>query len=102
MRPDTRARIFFCGMSLIHQMISRAEEALLGRTLLGRTLAHDVRDPDGFVLFRKGAEIDRALLDQARERELLEEVAHAAERGTSDTELEDLLWWLKQHRERHA
>ncbi len=89
-------------MTLIHQLVTRAEEALLARTLIGRRLAHDVRDPEGFVLFAKGREIDRALLDEARERELLEEVAHAAEPATSDTELEDLLWWLKHHREQRG
>lgn len=89
-------------MTLIQQIAARAEEALLARTLIGRRLARDVRDDTGFVLFRRGEEIDRALLDRARERRLLEEVAHAAELSTSDTELEDLLWWLKHHREQRG
>jgi len=74
------------------------KEALLARTLVGRTLAGDVRGPDGIVVFAAGAEIDRDLLDRARERDLLEAVAIAAERGTSDTELEDLFLWLASRR----
>jgi hypothetical protein len=86
--------------SLLHRAFTRAEEALLGRTLVGRRLAADVRAPDGRVVFAAGAEIDRALLDRARERELLDEVARAAEPGTSDTELEDLFAWLAERRRR--
>jgi hypothetical protein len=77
------------------------KEALLARTLVGRKLAEDVRGPDGLVVFAAGAEIDRDLLDRARERELLEAVARAAERGTSDTELEDLFLWLAARRGAH-
>jgi hypothetical protein len=74
------------------------KEALLARTLVGRKLADDVRGPDGLVVFAAGAEIDRDLLDRARERDLLEPVARAAEPGTSDTELEDLFVWLASRR----
>jgi hypothetical protein len=88
--------------SPLHQLLSRAEEALLARTLVGRRLAADVRGPDGAPLFRAGREIDRELLDDAREAGVLEEVAHAAERGTSDTELEDLLFWRKHHKEQQG
>jgi len=83
-------------------MLSRAEEALLARTLLGRRLERDVRSQEGAVIYARGQEIDGPLLDDARERGLLEEVAHAAEPGTSDTELEDLLWWRKHHHEQHG
>jgi hypothetical protein len=79
-------------------ILQRAEEALLARTLVGRRLAEDVRDPAGLVVFAAGAEIDRPLLDRARERDLLEAVARAAEPGTSDTELEDLFLWLQRRR----
>lgn len=88
--------------SLLHRAWTRAEEALLARTLVGRRLAADVRGPDGLVAFAAGAEIDRDLLDRARERELLDEVARAAEPGTSDTELEDLFAWLAARRSRGA
>lgn len=84
----------------LHELLTRAEEALLARTLLGRRLAADVRSPTGHVIFPSGREIDRELLDRARDLEVMEEVAHAAERGTSDTELEDLLIWRKHHKER--
>lgn len=84
--------------SLLHRAFTRAEEALLGRTLIGRRLARDVHGRDGLVEFAAGAEIDRALLDRARERELLDEVAAAAEPGTSDTELEELFLWLAERR----
>ena len=80
--------------------MTRAEEALLSRTLAGRRLDADVRDADGLVVFASGAEIDRELLDRARERGLLEEVVRAAEPGTSDTELEDLVLWLRGRGER--
>ena len=80
--------------------MTRAEEALLSRTLAGRRLDADVRDADGLVVFASGAEIDRDLLDRARERGLLEEVVRAAEPGTSDTELEDLVLWLRGRGER--
>jgi hypothetical protein len=80
--------------------MTRAEEALLSRTLAGRRLDADVRDADGLVVFASGAEIDRDLLDRARERGLLEEVVRAAEPGTSDTELEDLVLWLRGRAER--
>lgn len=86
--------------SALHRAFTRAEEALLARTLVGRRLASDVRGPDGLVAFAAGAEIDRELLDRARERELLDEVARAAEPGTSDTELEDLFSWLAERRRR--
>lgn len=86
--------------SLLGRILSAAEEALLARTLTGRKLADPVRDVDGVVVFAAGAEIDRALLDRARERGLLEEVARAAEPGTSDTELEDLFTWWKDRRSR--
>jgi hypothetical protein len=79
---------------------SRAEEALLARTLVGRKLARPVTGSDGLVVFAAGAEIDRDLLDRARERDLLEAVADAAEPGTSDTELEDLFVWLAGRRDR--
>jgi hypothetical protein len=86
--------------SLLQRALSAAEEALLARTLVGRRLAADVRGPDGLVAFAAGTEIDRALLDRARERDLLEAVARAAEPGTSDTELEDLFTWLADRRGR--
>lgn len=84
--------------SLLHRAFTRAEEALLGRTLVGRRLARAVRGPGGLVAFAAGAEIDRALLDRARALELLDEVARSAEPGTSDTELEDLFLWLAERR----
>ena len=84
--------------SLLHRAFTATEEALLARTLVGRRLARDVRGGDGLIAFAAGAETDRALLDRARERELLDEVARAAEPGTSDTELEDLFLWLADHR----
>lgn len=87
------------GESRLHQLLTRAEEALLSRTLEGRRLERDVTDPSGAVVFPAGRTIDRALLDHARERGLLEEIAHAAEPGTSDSELEDWLWWRKRRRE---
>ena len=83
----------------VHQLLARAEEALLARTLLGRRLREDVAAPGGTVVFPAGREIDREILDRARELDLLEELAHAAERGTSDTALEDFLFWRKHHRE---
>lgn len=88
--------------SRLHQLLTRAEEALLARTLRGRRLERDVLGPDGAVLYASGREIDTDLLDDARERGLLEEVGHAAEPGTSDTEVEDLLWWRKRHHDQHA
>jgi hypothetical protein len=84
--------------SILGRAVSKAEEALLSRTLVGRRLAEDVRAPDGLVAFAAGAEIDRELLDRARERDLLEAVARAAEPGTSDTELEELILWLARRR----
>lgn len=50
------------------------------------------------MTFAEGAEIDRPLLDRAREKDLLDEVARCAEPGTSDTELEDLFLWLAERR----
>ena len=88
------------GEAWVHRAMTRAEEALLSRTLAGRRLDADVRDADGLVVFASGAEIDRELLDRARERGLLEEVVRAAEPGTSDTELEDLVLWLRGRGER--
>jgi hypothetical protein len=84
--------------SILDRVLTKAEEALLARTLVGRRLSEDVRAPDGLVAFAAGAEIDHALLDRARERDLLEEVARAAEPGTSDTELEELFLWLARRR----
>jgi hypothetical protein len=84
--------------SILHRALTRAEEALLARTLVGRRLAGDVRDAEGLVVFAAGAEIDHALLDRARERDLLDEIARAAEPGTSDTELEELFLWLARRR----
>jgi hypothetical protein len=84
--------------SILDRALGKAEEALLARTLVGRRLAEDVRGPDGLVAFAAGAEIDRALLDRALERDLLEAVARAAEPGTSDTELEELVLWLTRRR----
>jgi len=84
--------------SLLHRAFTRAEEALLGRTLVGRRLARSVAGPDGLVAFAAGAEIDRALLDRARALDLLDDVARAAEPGTSDTELEELFLWLAERR----
>jgi hypothetical protein len=84
--------------SSLHRVFTLAEEALLARTLVGRRLARDVRGPSGVVEFAAGAEIDRPLLDRAREKELLDDVARAAEPGTSDTELEDLFLWLAERR----
>lgn len=83
----------------LHEILTRAEEALLGRTLEGRRLERDVVGPDGAIVFPRGTEIDRGILDRARELELLEALAHATEPSTSDTELADLLWWRRQHRE---
>ena len=88
--------------SKLHAFVARAEEALLGRTLTGRLLARDVLDSNGNVLFSAGSEIDHPMLDAAREAGLLEELAHAAEPATSDTELEDFLWWRKHRREHDA
>jgi hypothetical protein len=88
--------------SLLHRAFTAAEEALLARTLVGRRLAAEVRGPDGLLAFAAGAEIDRDLLDRARERDLLDEVVRAAEPGTSDTELEDLFAWLAERRGRSA
>jgi hypothetical protein len=85
--------------SLLERAFTRAEEALLARTLVGRRLAEDVRDAAGGVAFAAGTEIDRPLLDRARERGLLDEVARAAEPGTSDTELEELFLWLARRRQ---
>jgi hypothetical protein len=85
--------------SLLHRAFTRAEEALLGRTLVGRRLARSVHGHDAAaVAFAAGAEIDRALLDRARELDLLDDVAGAAEPGTSDTELEELFLWLAERR----
>jgi hypothetical protein len=84
--------------SMLERAFTRAEEALLARTLVGRRLAEHVRDGSGGVVFAAGAEIDRPLLDRAREHGLLEAVARAAEPGTSDTELEDLFLWLAERR----
>ncbi|WP_041454113.1 hypothetical protein [Anaeromyxobacter sp. K] len=84
--------------SVLERAFTRAEEALLSRTLVGRRLVADVRDAAGLVVFAAGAEIDRPLLDRARERGLLDEVARAAEPGTSDTELEELFLWLAERR----
>lgn len=84
--------------SILHRAFTAAEEALLARTLVGRRLSRDVHGGDGIVQFAAGAEIDRDLLDRAREQELLDEVAAAAEPGTSDTELEDLFLWLAERR----
>ena len=83
---------------MLAKAFTRAEEALLSRTLVGRRLAGDVRDERGVVVFASGAEIDRPLLDRARERGLLDDVARAAEPGTSDTELEELFLWLARRR----
>ena len=85
--------------SLIHRALTKAEEAILSRTLVGRKLARDVKDGSGLIVFAAGAEIDKALLDQARDRELLDLVVEAAEPGTSDTELEDLVLWLRERRQ---
>ena len=85
---------------MLDRAFTRAEEALLSRTLVGRKLADDVRDAQGVVVFAAGAEIDRPLLDWARDRGLLDEVVRAAEPGTSDTELEELFLWLARRRER--
>ena len=94
--------LFAMTASILHRVLTKAEEALLGRTLVGRRLADAVRDRDGLVVFAAGAEIDAELLDRARERDLLEAVAQAAEPGTSDTELEELFLWLARRRaERH-
>lgn len=87
------------GESRLHQLLTRAEEALLSRTLEGRRLERDVMGPSGAVAFAAGRTIDRPLLDEARERGLLVEIAHAAEPGTSDSELEDWLWWRKRRRD---
>lgn len=83
---------------MLERAFTRVEEALLSRTLIGRRLAADVRDAAGIVVFAAGAEIDRTLLDRARERDLLEAVVRAAEPGTSDTELEELFVWLAERR----
>lgn len=84
--------------STLRRAFTRAEEALLGRTLVGRRLERDVHGREGFVRFAAGAEIDGELLERARELDLLDEVAAAAEPGTSDTELEDLFLWLAERR----
>ncbi len=83
---------------MLERAFTRAEEALLARTLVGRRLAADVLDARGQVIFAAGAEIDRPLLDRARERGVLDEIARAAEPGTSDTELEELFLWLAERR----
>ena len=72
--------------SILHRAFTAAEEALLSRTLLGRKLERDVKGADGLVQVRGGR--GSIGLDRARERELLDEAARAAEPGTSDTELE--------------
>lgn len=79
----------------MRKWLARIEESLLGRTLLGRRLERTVRDDQGRRLFSRGRPIDRKVLDEAREKDRLEEVAHAAEPGTSDSELEEFLWWRK-------
>lgn len=79
----------------IRHWLGRIEKALLGRTLIGRKLERSVRDERGRRLFEAGREIDHEVLDKAREKDRLEEVAHAAEPGTSDSELEELMWWRK-------
>jgi hypothetical protein len=84
--------------SPLHEVWTRTKEALLARTLIGRRLDEDVRTRDGALAFARGTEIDRALLDRARDLDLLEPVAAAAEPGTSDTELEELLVWLARRR----
>lgn len=86
--------------SLLHRAFTRAEEAFLARTLVGRKLARDVLDSRGLVAFAAGAEIDAELLDRARERDLLEAVVRAAEPATSDTEIEELFLWLSERRGR--
>jgi hypothetical protein len=88
----------FVTESLLHRALTKAEEAVLSRTLTGRRLVRDVKDGAGLVVFASGAEIDKDLLDQARERDLLDVVVDAAEPGTSDTELEDLVLWLRERR----
>lgn len=84
--------------SVIRRALTKAEEAVLSRTLVGRRLARDVKDDTGVVVFAAGAEIDKELLDRARDRDLLDVVVDAAEPGTSDTELEDLVLWLRERR----
>lgn len=84
--------------SVIRRALTKAEEAVLSRTLVGRRLAHEVKDDTGVVVFAAGAEIDKELLDRARDRDLLDVVVDAAEPGTSDTELEDLVLWLRERR----
>lgn len=84
--------------SPLHEAWTRTKEALLARTLIGRRLQEDVRTPEGALAFARGTEIDRPLLDRARNLDLLEHVAAAAEPGTSDTELEELLVWLADRR----
>lgn len=79
----------------VREFLSQVEEALLARTLLGRRLERDVLEDDGGRLFAAGREIDQPMLDRARELGRLEELAHAAEPGTSDSELEEFLWWRK-------
>jgi hypothetical protein len=96
--PDERQAHDLVAMGRAHELLTKVEEALLSRTLVGRRLAADVRDAQGHVAFAAGAEIDHALLEAARGRDLLEEVARAAEPGTSDTELEDLFIWLRDRR----
>ena len=84
--------------SPLHGAWTRTKEALLARTLIGRRLEEDVRTSGGSIAFARGTEIDAALLDRARTLDLLEPVAAAAEPGTSDTELEELLVWLARRR----
>jgi len=83
---------------VLHDLMGRAEEALLSRTLLGLKLERDVRDAEGAIVFPAGREIDRELLDRARELSLLAEVGHAAEPSSSDNELAELLWRHRQKR----
>jgi hypothetical protein len=90
--------LVFVTESLLHRALTRAEEAVLSRTLTGRRLACDVKDGTGLVVFAAGAEIDKDLLDRARDRDLLDVVVDAAEPGTSDTELEELVLWLRERR----
>lgn len=80
----------------IRHWLGRIKKALLGRTLKGRKLERSVPDEQGRRLFEKGRTIDDKMLDKARQKERLADVANAAEPGTSDSELEDLMVWGKR------
>lgn len=54
-----------------------------------------MHDAQGRRLFERGRTIDGKVLDNARRKDRLAQVAQAARPGTSDTELEELMSWRK-------